>query len=604
MSSTLKKAGLSLVGNPVSPPDKQQERPYFAVYTEETSVDGRLCRPGTWLHDIERNRTGDGTPVDRRICDPLQVVADTQNTEDGSYGLLVRFTTRARQNRPGQQVERVIPREELAGRGDGVLRELMGAGLMIEHRHQNMLPRYLSECAPDKLIEVTSKTGWHGSGAFVLPGRIIGNGDVSYRNTGRAANPFRLQGSLESWQHEVGSYCMGNPVLIASVCCALAGPLLTKVGVHGGGLHLVGKSSSGKSLAQLVAASVWGEPAAFTATWDVTPNGMEIAAASRNDTVLILDEISRANPTKVAAMAYLIANGEGKGTMTREREARHVMTWRLLALSSGETSLSEHAKQGGQRSQAGAELRMVDVDAGNRPYRAFDDVHGMEASEFHATLTRNVNKNFGHLGPAFVEQVMQKLCEPELYSAFVAIQSKFAVNNAQAGRVAARFAVMALAGELASQWGLTGWPEGAALQACRTLFFEWLDVVGDGNTEDRKILQSVASFLEKHADSHFSNINTANSPGPIIRERAGYFDLIGEEERMLFLFSSAGLELAAPEHSLRQIISALRSADALASTDNDKSSKRRRVPGGGLQRFYIVDREKLYPTETTEKHHE
>jgi uncharacterized protein (DUF927 family) len=37
-------------------------------------------------------------------------------------------------------------------------------------------------------------------------------------------------------------------------------------------------------------------------------------------------------------MAYSLANGQGKGTMTREREGRAKLSWRLLALSSGERS--------------------------------------------------------------------------------------------------------------------------------------------------------------------------------------------------------------------------------------------------------------------------
>ncbi|XFB08572.1 DUF927 domain-containing protein, partial [Azotobacter salinestris] len=143
------------------------------------------------------------------------------------------------------------------------------------------------------------------------------------------------------------------------------------VGVNGGGVHLVGDSSSGKSLAQLIGASVWGDPGVFAASWDMTKGGLEIEAASRNDTLLSLDEIKRADPRRVQEMAYALANGQGKGTMTREREGRAKLHWRLLTLSSGERSLSEHAAIGGNPGHAGAELRMVDVNAGTRTHRAF-----------------------------------------------------------------------------------------------------------------------------------------------------------------------------------------------------------------------------------------
>ncbi|MBN0588692.1 RNA helicase, partial [Pseudomonas aeruginosa] len=100
-------------------------------------------------------------------------------------------------------------------------------------------------------------------------------------------------------------------------------------------------------------------------------------------------------PKRVQEMAYLIANGTGRSTMTREREGRAKLTWRVLALSSGERSLSEHAAMGGNGAHAGAELRLVDVNAGTRPFRAFDNVHGMTGQEFHRRLTDAVTQHYG-----------------------------------------------------------------------------------------------------------------------------------------------------------------------------------------------------------------
>lgn len=601
MSKAKKAHNLKVVEGSPQLPAETQERPYFAVYTTDTLVDGRTCKPGTWCHDIERTRGGEpGTPVDRRICDPLHVLAETRNHQDGSFGLLVQFTAR------GKPVELFLQREDLAGRGDTAIRQLIGAGLAVSYRQQGRIAHYLMEHFASQIITVTDKTGWHGKDSFVLPAHTIGSQAVRYRSSSQAANPFTQSGSLEGWQQQVGKYCLGNPVLLASVCCALAGPLLKKTGVRGGGLHLIGKSSSGKSLAQLVAASVWGEPQRFAGSWDTTPNGMEIAATSRNDTVLILDEISRANPAKISAMAYLIANGEGKGTMTREREARQVMSWRVLALSSGEASLADHAKAGGQNSQAGAELRMIDIDAGNRRHRAFDDVHGMAPADFHAKLTRVCSQHYGHLGPAFVDQLLKKSPATEIQYAFKAVRRNFTADNAQAGRIADRFAVMALAGELASQWGLTGWSGGAAMNACALLFAEWLDAAGGGNLEDKRILQALAGFIERFGDSRFSDIDRADQPGsPLVHDRAGYYknDPISGRQ---YLFSPAGLALAAPGYSARQITDALHDAGALARIDSEgKRAVKTRIPGqSSTPRFYYVTPEKLYPAETTETHHE
>lgn len=106
-------------------------------------------------------------------------------------------------------------------------------------------------------------------------------------------------------------------------------------------------------------------------------------------------------------MAYAIANGMGKSTMTREREGRAKLYWRVLALSSGERSLSEHAAIAGNSAHAGAELRMVDVDAGKRKYKAFDYLHGIaDGDSFHKVLTTASVADYGHAGIAMVKNLL------------------------------------------------------------------------------------------------------------------------------------------------------------------------------------------------------
>lgn len=584
------KPHLSLVGEPSAPTPEKIERPCFAVYDQDTHRDGKHYRTGTWYHGARQSGPDDKTiPVDHWICAPLHIEAETVNSEDGSIGRLLSFHYR------GRRIEWVMPMEALAGKADEVLKALMRQGLTIEYLQRRYVAPYLaSQHSPALVIATTTRPGWHESGAFVLPPRVIGGDTVRFQDSGRGVNLFTSRGTAEGWHAEVGRYCLGNPVLILSVCCALAGPLLAKVGVNGGGVHLVGDSSSGKSLAQLVAASVWGNPGTFAASWDVSKGGVEIEAASRNDTVLILDEIKRADPKRVQEMAYAIANGMGKGTMTREREGRAKLTWRVLALSSGERSLSDHAAISGNSAHAGAELRLVDVNAGTRPYRAFDDVHGMTGQEFHRVLSDTVAQHFGHLGPAFVEQLVEQPDRGGLLESFQQVRESFHTESSQAGRVADRFAIMALAGEMAISRKLLDWPGGTATNACRQLFNEWLARMGDGNAEDRQILRGIADFIALHGDSRFSNVH-AQVADSSVRERAGYFEI--DYDRRFYLFNSPALAQAAPGFGAERVVRALMTANALAKKDEEAGRtrwmKRYRIPGGGSLRFYVIDPERL-----------
>ncbi|MDT3721530.1 DUF927 domain-containing protein [Pseudomonas oryzihabitans] len=588
MSTPEPKAGLSLVGEPKVPERDTLDRPCFAVYDRPVFKEGKAFREGTWYHGVKHSGPEDDpVPFDYWICSPLHVEAETVNTEDGSIGRLLSFRYR------GKRIEWVMPMEALAGKADEVLKALMRQGLAIEyHQRRHVAPYLASYHAPARVIATTTKPGWHESGAFVLPSRVLGGDNVRYQDSGRAVNLFTTKGTLANWQAQIAPRCLGNPVLILSVCCALAGPLLTKLGVNGGGIHLVGDSSSGKSLAQLIAASVWGNPGTFAASWDVSKGGVEIEAASRNDTVLILDEIKRADPKRVQEMAYAIANGMGKSTMTREREGRAKLTWRVLALSSGERSLSEHAAIAGNGAHAGAELRMVDVNAGTRPFRAFDDVQGLTGQEFHRLLTDAVGQDYGHLGPAFVESLLKT--PEDLLERFRELRATFRTESSQAGRVADRFALMALAGELASERQLLGWPTGTAGNACRQLFGEWLARMGDGNAEERQILRGIADFIALHGDSRFSWVH-AEHAAVTVRDRAGFYELI--DDRRLYLFNAPALLEAAAGYGKERILRALVEANALAKVDEEartsRRTKRYRTPGGGNARFYVIDPERL-----------
>lgn len=578
---------LSLVPSPTSP-SIMPERPCWGVYEHwVTNEVGRKLRPGVYWHGFKRAAVGDddseetARPItDDWLATPVIVIARTTNSDDGSEGRLLRLLTNS-----GTK-EWIIPMEVFGGSGEDARRALFGMGAIIAPRKRGLFMEYLLEQRPEQTIITTARPGWHASGAFVLPQRTIGSDTVRYQAGARSLNLYSTSGTLEQWQTEVATKCAGNPVLTLAIGCALAGPLLSLVGVVGGGVHLVGDSSSGKSLAQLVGSSVWGDPGVFAASWDMSKGGLEIEAASRNDTILPLDEIKRADPKQVQAMAYSLANGQGKGTMTREREGRPKLTWRLLALSSGERSLSEHAAISGNAAHAGAELRMVDVNAGTRTHRAFDQLHGLEGADFHRLLTVAVAHQHGHLGPAFVERLLAADDLPGLLQDFARVRGQFVEDNAQAGRVADRFAVIALAGEMAIAYGLLPWPQGSALADCQLLYGEWLSRVGSGNAEDRQILAGVLDFIDKHGSSRFSDVDD-HAPDAKVFNRAGYWELIGSKR--LYLFNKSALVEAAHGYGLSRVVKALEGAGAIAGRDTERKTKNYRLPGGGQSRLYVID---------------
>ncbi len=90
---------------------------------------------------------------------------------------------------------------------------------------------------------------------------------------------------------------------------------------------------------------------------------------------------------------------------------------------------------------------------------------------------------------------------------------------------------MGIAGELATQAGITGWTNGEAIRAARTCFAAYLDARGGiGNSEHDAILRQVSGFFQMHGDARFTWWHRAmDDHKPNTMNRAGFKRLLGRE---------------------------------------------------------------------------
>ena len=81
--------------------------------------------------------------------------------------------------------------------------------------------------------------------------------------------------------------------------------------------------------------------------------------------------------------------------------------------------------------------------------------------------------------------------------------------SGQVRSVCGRFGLVAAAGELATELGLTGWPEGEAIMAAVICFQSWLEqrgTIGDHDLEAG--IRQVISYIEQYGGSRFEEIFT------------------------------------------------------------------------------------------------
>ncbi len=462
----------------------------------------------------------DGEP--ERVCSELVVLGRTRDAAGQSWGRLLEF-----KDRDGRVHRWAVPMRMLAGDGMEFRATLLDLGLLIAPgtKARQRLSMYVQEATATRTFTCTERTGWHG-GAFVLPDRTLGTGDVLLQTLGEPPK-LAQAGDLDQWRSAVAGPCVGNSRPVQAISAAFTPPLLDVTGDENGGMNYVGASSTGKTTMLRAAASVWGGPD-FLHRWRATANGLEAVAQAHNDMPLILDELAQVDAREAGEIAYMLANGSGKHRARRDGLAKPSASWRLLFLSAGEIGLAEHMRETGKRARAGQELRLADVpaDAG-AGHGIFENLHGYPSGAALAdALIEGARASYGTAGPAFLEKLVS-VDRAELRASVETLRSDFLAAHLPAGatgqaqRLGKRFALVAAAGELATAWGITGWPAGEAIRAAGACLAACLDRRGGtGAGEDAQALAQVAHFLELHGSSRFADL--AGDADRIVSNRAGY----------------------------------------------------------------------------------
>jgi putative DNA primase/helicase len=568
----------------VDPFPAPAERPQYVVLTDWTEYDGRRYRPGVWHAGLNKPPRGETAPVpvETWICSPLTVEAVTHDQHGGEFGRLLRFKPTR-----GDWREWAMPQELLAGSGEELRRELLRQGVEIDPQSRNQLAQYLQANAPRKFIECATQTGWSGD-SFVLPDTVIGPGaaSITFQSVEDGSNEYVTGGSLEGWRDEVAALASGNPVLLVGLSVAFAGPLLKKCHVESGGIHLIGDSSTGKTTVAAAAASVYG-PESYRRSWRTTSNGLEGAAALFNDCLLVLDEISEADPRDVGACVYALGNGAGKQRASRTGGIRPRKRFCCSVLSTGERSIDAAMLEGGKRAKAGQSVRLLDIPV-TRTHGAWDTLHGLTAAGLSDSLKTAAAKHYGHAGRAYLERLAFDARDFAAALEQLLQAPGFQSLDGQHKRAARRLAIIGLAGELATEYGLTGWQEGEALAAAVELFKVWCDHRGHGPSERRQILENVRDFIDRHCGARFSQM--IKGCKTVVPGRAGWWREDGG--RRVYLFTGGGLREAVGGYDLKHALHHLLEAGALIDCGAGEKSKSHRT-SEGPKRLYTIDPEQL-----------
>ncbi|EBF7356077.1 DUF927 domain-containing protein [Salmonella enterica] len=556
----------------------------------------RLTSDYLWFDRTKSDEGGNGQTQQIKVSSPLKVTAITHDVDGGSFGRLLEWD-----DSNGITHRWAMPMKVIAGTGQDLREVLLDNGLpyiAVDGTGRQMLMIYISNCRPVRRVTCANKTGWYG-GSYVFSSEVIGGdaGSVIYQSAQSSKDDFRVSGDSAEWVERTGRYCAGNSRLVFCVSLAFAAPLLRLLGTGGGGYHLKGESTDGKTTTMKVAASVCGG-ADYWKTWRATGNALEEIALRRNDAPLMLDEISEVNGTEATQIAYMLGNGQSKSRSKAAGGLRDAALWRLLFLSTGEVSIAEHAAEAGkQRTGAGVGVRMVQIPSDTGKHGAFENLHGFSGGkEFAEYLEKSAAKCHGAPFRDWLRWLTADLNAVteragKLLKQYEKMLRPEGAGN-QTGRIVDRFALLAVAGELATEAGLTGWEQGEAYKAAKSCLDAWISDRGHiANQEEADALERVRNFITTNQYTRFAGwyANDKNRPSNVVGFRKVEEGNNSREAETTFYIYASGWKEICGTFNAAKTAALCREKGWLTPGSDGKNSRMERLPEVGLKRVYVLN---------------
>ena len=325
--------------------------------------------------------------------------------------------------------------------------ELAGSGIAVTSQNARAFIQYISDMENMNyyLIPEKKSIGRFGyipdEGFSPFVDGLIFDGDANFK---AMFQTVRSRGSETKWLETAAKVREMSTTVKIILAASFASVLLEPLNCLPFFVHLWGvDSGTGKTVALMVAASVWGDPAvgAYVKTFDGTVVGMEKTAAFLNNLPFCLDELQLAKDSKGRTTfdVYKLAQGVGRTRGNRAGGVDLTPTWRNCILTTGESPLT------GTASGAGAVNRVIDIECKSAQAVIRD---GMR-------ISGAVKRNYGFAGRKFVERLYQPSVidqVSERYRELFRILSDRDTTEKQAMAAAA----IILADELACQWIFSG----------------------------------------------------------------------------------------------------------------------------------------------------
>lgn len=278
-----------------------------------------------------------------------------------------------------------------------------GLGISVTSKSAKLLSEFLCDIEtlnPDIIpqTESVARLGYIENDRFSpYVDNVIFDGDANY---GTIYAAICESGDYTAWLTEARKCRSESLTAQVMLAASLASPLIGKVGCLPFFVHLWGvESGTGKTVALMLAASVWGNPEIghYPQTFNATQVGHEKTAAFLNNIPMCIDELqlSKDSHGRSKFDVYQLSQGVGRTRGNKSGGIDKTPTWSLCVLTTGESPLTTDS------SGAGAVNRVIDIEC-----KASDSI----IKDGFATSSC-LKLNYGGAGRRFIEALTSDVIE-------------------------------------------------------------------------------------------------------------------------------------------------------------------------------------------------
>ena len=370
-----------------------------AVVYEDSKADkkatvDRKTLNGFWVSDYEVNENGlyfaNGVRISKTPLAPCGILSEN----DGTYGIRVAYFPRIGDLKTKYvdiPFDTLYQHKKLQGLAKFAIDVNSGNSKKISTYLATLFDNFKEEMPK---LAIVNSCGWN-ERSFIP---FDSDCELASKFKSVVAQSIFQRGSLAEWC-EGFSMVADNAIariVLASACCA---PLLEQLGLPENLIfNLIGATSNGKSVLLKFAASVWGDSknTAFFRCANATQMNIESAAALFCDLPVFLDEGETKSWLSSELMQW--AQGHTKGRRDRIEVARY----RNVFMLSSERSILP------SRFNQGLLNRIFEISLEEK---LGDDT-------FIATFVGKFEKNFGMIGPIFIDEVQNRVKRGALMATF------------------------------------------------------------------------------------------------------------------------------------------------------------------------------------------